>query len=82
MTDWQNIRFSAVSAYMNARYDHAWLLRAEGLTFAAIGTRMGCSTQNARRLVYTRGRRVSWAMRRAIITVYSGEEPTGHTIRV
>lgn len=47
-----------------ARAEHAWLLRAEGLSFAAIGRRLGVSRTMADMLVWKFGNRMSAAMRR------------------
>ena len=82
MTDWRTKMCAGLSIYMHARYDHAWLLRAEGLTFAEIGVRMGCGAQNASRMVYMRGRWAARSMQHARFTIYAGKETTGHTIHV
>jgi len=49
--------------YHTARYEHAWLLRAEGLKLKQIGNRLGCSNERARQMINQFGRKMSWAMR-------------------
>ncbi len=49
----------------NARQEHAWLLRAEGLTYRQVGERLGgISVERARQIVCTQGRRMSRALQR------------------
>lgn len=48
-----------------ARYEHAWLLRAEGKFFKQIGMRLGVSHERARQMVLIFGRRMQRAQRRA-----------------
>jgi hypothetical protein len=50
--------------YSQARYEHAWLLRAEGLTLHQVGAHLGITKQRARQLISSYGRRVGRAMRR------------------
>lgn len=52
-----------------ARKEHAWLLRAEGLTLKQVGARLGISTEVARYHVVMFGRRVSRAARHTRITL-------------
>ena len=47
--------------------EHAWLLRAEGLTFREIAERLGVSGERARQLVMAYGKRVSRAINRPAI---------------
>ncbi len=42
--------------------EHAWLLAAEGLSHKEISTRLGCTEEQARRMVKQFGREVSHAM--------------------
>ena len=42
--------------FQKARQEHAWLLRAEGMTFKKIGARLGVSSAQARVLVFRFGR--------------------------
>jgi DNA-directed RNA polymerase specialized sigma24 family protein len=49
--------------YYMAQREHAWLLRAEGLTFGEIGLRLGVPQGTARGMVRSYGRRVARAMR-------------------
>jgi len=52
-------------AYADARGEHAWLLRAEGLTFQQIADRLGCGTrERARQIICKFGRRVKRATRK------------------
>jgi hypothetical protein len=56
--------------------EHAWLLRAEGLTMADIGDRLGVSRERAKQRVHKFGRRMAKAMRRTRFTMYEqGKEP-------
>jgi len=51
--------------YAQARYEHAWLLRAEGLTLQQIADRIGCgSRETARQIIYKFSRRVQRATRK------------------
>jgi hypothetical protein len=47
-----------------ARREHAWLLRAEGLTLREIGRRLGVSHERVRQILYQFGRRVQRAIRK------------------
>ena len=57
--------------YGAARYEHAWLLRCEGETYASIGRRLGVSRDRAGQMVRIFGRRMLRAMRR---TTFYGDE--------
>lgn len=62
--------FADTTRYRLARYEHAWLLRAEGLTYREIGERLGGLTKSrARQLVATFGGRVKRAARYVHIQV-------------
>ena len=37
--------------YYHARWEHAWLLRAEGLTFSEIAKHFGVTTERARQMI-------------------------------
>ena len=50
--------------YGKARYEHVWLLRAEGLLLSEIGDRVGVSRERARQMIMKYGRTMTWAMRR------------------
>jgi hypothetical protein len=50
---------------VKARREHAWLLRAEGLTYKKVGERLGVGVERARSLVATYARHAHWAARRA-----------------
>jgi hypothetical protein len=54
--------------WTNARLEHVWLLRAEGLTSDAIGERIGVSRGRAWQMARLFGRRMSYAMRRVRIS--------------
>lgn len=60
-------RFS--EAEMNARLEHAWLLRAEGFLLKEIGYRLGVGTERARTMIGQFSRRVRKAKRLARFTV-------------
>ena len=47
-----------------ARREHAWLLRAEGLKYSEIGRRLGVTDQQAANMVAKFGRRVQAAINR------------------
>ena len=51
-------------AYAAARYEHAWLLRAEGLTLRQIGKRLGVSHNQARVMIFQFSYRVKRATRK------------------
>jgi hypothetical protein len=51
-------------AFLWARAEHAWLLRAEGLPYEEIARRFGVSKERARQIVKRFGRRVVRATRR------------------
>jgi hypothetical protein len=55
-----------------ARYEHAWLLRAEGCSLRVIGERLGISRERARQLIRSHGRRVNRALRHANFTISGG----------
>lgn len=55
--------------YWRARKEHAWLLRAEGLTYRAIGARLGVGPERIRHLVWSFGRYMAHAMRRTRVTI-------------
>jgi hypothetical protein len=48
-----------------ARYEHAWLLRAEGHNLSAIGERLGVTKERARQMILRQGRKVTRAIRYA-----------------
>lgn len=48
---------------LKARAEHAWLLRAEGLTLRAIGKRIGVSGEQARQIIRRFGRDTSRSLR-------------------
>ena len=52
--------------HRNARLEHAWLLKAEGLHLSDIGAALGVSRERARQMVNRFGRRMSYALRRAL----------------
>lgn len=49
--------------YRVARQEHAWLLRAEGLTLQEIGRRLDITREAARQQIQKFGRRVDRALR-------------------
>ena len=49
-------------AYSNARRDHAFLLRCEGLTLQQIGSRIGVTRETARQMVDRTGRKMAKAL--------------------
>ena len=49
--------------YHEALYEHAWLLRAEGLLDKDIAKRLGCSRTAVGYMARRFGRRMTWAMR-------------------
>ena len=49
--------------YCSARHEHAWLLKAEGLTLSQVGQRLGVSKETTRRMVSRFGEKMTWAMR-------------------
>ncbi len=51
-----------LNIYMNARREHAWLLRAEGLTLNEIGKRLGWDTGFTRLCIIKFGKRMQKAM--------------------
>jgi hypothetical protein len=61
----------AGDGYGAARHEHAWLLRAEGETYAEIGRRLGVSRDRAGQMVRAFGKRVLRAMRR---TTFYGDD--------
>jgi hypothetical protein len=50
--------------YWKARYEHAWLLRCEGLTYRTIGARLGLSHERARQMVMKFSRIMNSKIRR------------------
>jgi hypothetical protein len=48
---------AAFGDYRAARREHAWVLRSEGLTFAAIGARLGITAACASDLIWRQHRR-------------------------
>lgn len=61
--------------FSEARQEHAWLLRAEGLTYWQIGERLGgLSVERTRQIVNRQGRRMSWAIRRAKFEIFTPED--------
>ena len=62
--------------YANALDEHAWLLRAEGLSFREIGRRFEISGTRAQQRVYKFSARMNRAMRRTHFKIYPGKEPT------
>lgn len=56
-----------MSAYQYARYEHAWLLRAEGLTLDEVGSRFGVGGCRAAQMIKRFGKRVQRSIRRARI---------------
>lgn len=63
--------------YNDAKKDHAWLLRAEGIKYREIGKRLGVSPARARAIVLERGYDASYFMRRTKFTIYSSEARAG-----
>lgn len=55
--------WSVLWEYERARHEHAWLLRAEGVTYSEIGQRLGVGRERAQQLVHRQGRRVQRAIR-------------------
>ena len=51
--------------YWVARWEHAWLLRAEGRTYREIGKALGVSIERARQMVWRFGECVTLAMKKA-----------------
>lgn len=66
MTDKRRMGTEPVTfaAYWDARCEHAWLLRAEGLTFREIGQRIGITDSRAQQMVRKFGRIVQGAINR------------------
>jgi hypothetical protein len=62
--------------YFEARAEHAWLLRLEGLTLQKIGDRMGICRDRVRQLVWRQGRRLGRAMRHTKISIMEMEHGT------
>ena len=52
-----------------ARYEHAWLLRAEGCSLREISERLDISKERARQMIRSQGRKVTRAIRHASFTV-------------
>lgn len=51
--------------YQIAWYEHAWLLRCEGLIYAEIGKRLGVTGSRAQQMVACYTRIIQWATRKA-----------------
>ena len=51
------------------RYEHAWLMRAEGAKLREIGAALGVGKQRARMIVMAFGREMSVAMKRTQISI-------------
>jgi len=64
----ESVAVKAQLAYAAARHEHAWLLRAEGLTLQQVGDRFGVSRERAREMIANFGRRVRRAMRKTHFT--------------
>lgn len=59
----------------SARAEHAWLLRAEGLTYRQVGERLGgISASRAQQIVHRQGRRVARALRHTIFEIEYPED--------
>lgn len=59
----------------SARGEHAWLLRAEGLTYRQVGERLGgISASHAQQIVHRQGRRVARALRHTIFEIEYPED--------
>jgi hypothetical protein len=52
-----------------ARYEHAWLLRAEGYSLRHISERLGVTRERARQMILRQGYKVTRAIRHASFTV-------------
>jgi hypothetical protein len=52
-----------------ARYEHAWLLRAEGYSLRVIGERLDISKERARQMIMRQGHKVTRAIRHASFTI-------------
>lgn len=68
----RNIPFERL--YVQARWEHAWLLRAEGLTLQQIGKRLGVGREGARQIIDKFGRRVQRAIRKTHFKIRAGNE--------
>jgi hypothetical protein len=64
-------------AYHAARHEHAWLLRAEGLTLRQVGARLGVSGNQARVLIFQFSYRVKRAMRKTRFKITAGDMHAG-----
>lgn len=51
--------------YAEARHCHAWMLRAEGLSMAEIGSHLGVTDKRASQLVRRFGKKMTYALRHA-----------------
>jgi hypothetical protein len=60
--------------YFHARHEHAWLLRAEGLTYEAIGERLGITSDRARQIVIRFGCKAKHACRNARFRIINGRQ--------
>lgn len=59
----------------DARHEHAWLLRAEGLTYRQVGERLGgISVERTRQIVHKQGRRVARALQHTIFEIEYPED--------
>jgi DNA-directed RNA polymerase specialized sigma24 family protein len=61
--------------YWEACRIHAWLLRAEGLTYKQIAVRFGLSKDRVHQMVWKQSRQMAWALRRC--KFYITEEDDG-----
>lgn len=59
---WEDVRHNE-RIIDRARYEHAWLLRAEGATLRQVGHALGVSHERARQMILMHGRRVQRALR-------------------
>lgn len=53
--------------FLHARSEHAWMLRAEGLPYRQIATRIGLTPGRSREIVFSFGRVVTKSLRRATL---------------
>jgi len=70
--DWVNEDGYPWRAYSDARYEHAWLLCAEGLTLQKVGDHLGVGRERARQMIFGHGRRVSQALKHTKVTISGG----------
>ena len=62
--------------FAHARMEHAWLLRAEGLTLQQVGKRLGVGRERARQIVDKFSRRVKKATRKTTFKILAGPHET------